>query len=240
MQQLKLHEIANSLVDAITTMPILAQASKWDQETRPSSLLSHLHSLLSAFTDGGHNTLVDMLYRKMAQAHSVVSSTIPPLLTCTRPVKNRSLAHDTEPIASESGSSTKVPTDTIPADWLSEEEGAPCRSAHETNRISPRIPNGVSDAATASVPFDFASQQFSDTWNYSQSLYEPLMYSPPQDFGTGAGGLTTPGISGSLDIRSLDTVFNNVVFDTSPNQLPPGAYLPIVNVPGDPHSTVNI
>ncbi|BCS27026.1 Zn(II)2Cys6 transcription factor [Aspergillus puulaauensis] len=173
--QMKLHEIANSLVDAITTMPILTQTSKWGQETRPSSLLSHLHSFLSTFTDGGNNALVDMLYRKMAHAHSVVSSTIPPLLTCIHPVKNRSLVQDTEPTAWDGGSSTKDSTDTNAANWL-EGEGAPGSPSHATNRVSLGTPDGATDAATASVSLDFDSQQFGDPWSYVQSSYDPLIY----------------------------------------------------------------
>lgn len=238
---MKLHEIANSLVDAVTTMPMLTQTSKWDQESRPSSLLSHLHSLLSAFTDGGNNALVDMLYRKMAHAHSVVSSSIPPLLTCIRPVRNRNFeSQGTVPTTWEGSSSTKDTADNNTGDWLHEEEGAPGGSGHEINQPSPRAPNGTTDAATASVPLDFTDQQFGDPWSYLQSSYDPLMYPPPQDFGTNASGLSVPAISGSLDIRSLDTVLNNVIFDTPHNQLPLGPYFPIANVPGDGHPQVNI
>lgn len=236
---MKLHEIANSLVDAITTMPILTQTSKWGQETRPSSLLSHLHSFLSTFTDGGNNALVDMLYRKMAHAHSVVSSTIPPLLTCINPVKSRSLVQDTESTVWNGGSSTKDSIDTDAADWL-EGEGAPGSPAHETNRASLRTPDGATDAAADPVSLDFASQQFGDPWSYVQSSYDPLMYSPPLYSGTNASGLTVPAISGSLDIHSLDTVLNNVFFDTSHSQMPLGSYFPITNLPADPHPQVNI
>lgn len=180
-----------------------------------------------------------MLYRKMAHAHSVVSSTIPPLLTCINPVKNRSLVQNSEPTAWNGGSSTKDSTDTNASDWL-EGEGAPGSPAHETNRASLRSPDGATDAATASVSFDFASQQFGDPWSYVQSSYDPLMYSPPQYFGTNASELTIPAISGSLDIHSLDTVLNNVFFDTSHSQVPLGSYFPIANHPADPHRPVNI
>lgn len=243
---MKLHEIANSLVDAVTTMPMLTQTSKWDQESRPSSLLSHLHSLLSAFTDGGNNALVDMLYRKMAHAHSVVSSTIPPLLTCIRPVQNRncesqstSRVQGTLSTTWEGGSSANDAACTNAANWL-RDEGAPGGSGHEVNQTSPWAPDGTTDAATASVPLDFTDQQLGNPWSYLQSSYDPLMYPPPQDFGTNASGLSIPATSGSLDIRSLDTVLNNVIFDTSHNQLPLGPYFPIANVPGDGHPQVNI
>lgn len=49
---------------------MLPCSSPVEAENRPSSILSRLHSILSTFRGGGNKTLVDMLYKKMAEAES--------------------------------------------------------------------------------------------------------------------------------------------------------------------------
>ncbi|KAL4933007.1 Zn(II)2Cys6 transcription factor [Aspergillus undulatus] len=87
--QLKLHEIANSLADTVTNTAMLPQKTIWDKENRPSNILARLHSILSAFTDGGDNGLVDMLFQKMAKAYYTHSSTILPSINSTYPSHSR-------------------------------------------------------------------------------------------------------------------------------------------------------
>ncbi|KAL4984081.1 fungal-specific transcription factor domain-containing protein [Aspergillus falconensis] len=79
--QLKLYEIATSLADAVTSTAHVPDTSRWDQESRPSSILTRLHSILSALTGGESSTLVDILYGKIARAHYMQSTTILPSLS---------------------------------------------------------------------------------------------------------------------------------------------------------------
>ncbi|KAI9372213.1 hypothetical protein BJX61DRAFT_534137 [Aspergillus egyptiacus] len=72
--RLKLHEIADSLADAVTNAAMLPNAPTWDHSCHPSTVLARLHSLLSALRDGEDNTLVDLLYQKMEYAHSLSTS----------------------------------------------------------------------------------------------------------------------------------------------------------------------
>lgn len=51
-------------------LTMLPRAPDWEFESRPSNILSRLHSILSTFRGGGNKTLVDMLYKKMAEAES--------------------------------------------------------------------------------------------------------------------------------------------------------------------------
>ncbi|EAA60630.1 hypothetical protein AN8596.2 [Aspergillus nidulans FGSC A4] len=76
--QLKLYEIATSLADAVTSTAAVPDTSRWDQESRPSNILTRLHSILSALTGGENSTLVDILYGKIAKAHYMHSAPILP------------------------------------------------------------------------------------------------------------------------------------------------------------------
>ncbi|KAL4994224.1 fungal-specific transcription factor domain-containing protein [Aspergillus recurvatus] len=79
--QLKLYEIATSLADAVTSTAHVPDTSRWDQENRPSNILTRLHSILSALTDGESSTLVDILYGKIARLHYTHSTPILPSLS---------------------------------------------------------------------------------------------------------------------------------------------------------------
>lgn len=43
----------------------------WDVESRPSQILARLHAILLTFRGGGNKQLVEMLYKKMADAQSI-------------------------------------------------------------------------------------------------------------------------------------------------------------------------
>lgn len=43
----------------------------WDVESRPSQILVRLHAILSTFRGGGNKQLVELLYKKMAEAQSI-------------------------------------------------------------------------------------------------------------------------------------------------------------------------
>ena len=51
-------------------LAMLPRASELEFESRPNNILYRLHSILSTFRGGGNKTLVDMLYKKMAEADS--------------------------------------------------------------------------------------------------------------------------------------------------------------------------
>lgn len=74
--ELKLYEIANSLADSIMKLAMLPRDSELEFESRPNNILYRLHSILSTFRGGGNRTLVDMLYKKMAEADSRSASTL--------------------------------------------------------------------------------------------------------------------------------------------------------------------
>lgn len=81
--ELKIYEIANSLADAITDPTGLPHAPEWQGDNRPNYILHRLHSILSTFRGGGNKKLVDVLYRKMAEAQLLVG----PVLTT--PLRSR-------------------------------------------------------------------------------------------------------------------------------------------------------
>lgn len=80
-------------------LTMLPRASDWEFESQPSNILSRLHSILSTFRGGGNKALVDMLYKKMAEAESrsapVLSMSLQP--SCAGlPLPSRRLAKGIE------------------------------------------------------------------------------------------------------------------------------------------------
>jgi hypothetical protein len=69
--ELKIYEVANSLADAISSRAMLPLSPEWDGGNRPNYILFQLHSILSTFRGGGNKKLVDILYRKMADAQLI-------------------------------------------------------------------------------------------------------------------------------------------------------------------------
>jgi len=57
-------------------LAMLPRASELEIESRPNNILYRLHSILSTFRGGGNKTLVDMLYKKMAEADSRSAPTL--------------------------------------------------------------------------------------------------------------------------------------------------------------------
>lgn len=77
----------------LTLLP--SAPSVWDGETRPSSILARLHSILSTFRGGGNKELAEILYKKMAEAQSRSGPTLcPPIKTAQRPPKRKAYAMD--------------------------------------------------------------------------------------------------------------------------------------------------
>ncbi|RHZ54230.1 Zn(II)2Cys6 transcription factor [Aspergillus thermomutatus] len=74
--ELKLYEIASSLADAVMNLAMLPRPPIWDVESRPSQILARLHTILSTFRGGGNKQLVELLYKKMAEAQSISGLTL--------------------------------------------------------------------------------------------------------------------------------------------------------------------
>lgn len=83
-QQLKIVEIASSVVDSIShlaTRPIAIPT--WTNDLSPSRILTRLHILMSSFQHEAASSLVDLLCQKTAEVHSRTGS--------QPPISNRSL-----------------------------------------------------------------------------------------------------------------------------------------------------
>ncbi|PYH74342.1 Zn(II)2Cys6 transcription factor [Aspergillus vadensis CBS 113365] len=99
--ELKLYEIASSLADAVIDLAMLPRAPSWDNESRPSSILARLHSILSTFRGGGNKELAELLYRKMADAQARSGPALsPPIREPQPPVKSKMLPAATTTSAS--------------------------------------------------------------------------------------------------------------------------------------------
>ncbi|KAL5341425.1 fungal-specific transcription factor domain-containing protein [Aspergillus crustosus] len=227
--QLKLHEVANSLADTVTNMAMLPEAPTWDRDNRPSSVLARLHSILSAFRNGGNNSLVEMLYQKMAHARSVSASTILPPLGGSHVADDRGRGEQ-----GHSGISS-----TSSAVW---EVDSPESTTWPSGGVQSPVPPATSgpsqdDIQSAEQNFDlqpsFSDISFGYPWSYAQSGYDPLVYSSLQQLGASANLGITPTISTSLELGSVDTVLNNLIFDTPPDQLSLATYLAMTNPPSD-------
>ncbi|PLB44521.1 hypothetical protein P170DRAFT_430403 [Aspergillus steynii IBT 23096] len=109
--ELKLYEIANSLADAVMNMAMLPRAPIWDGESRPSSILARLHSILSTFRGGGNKELAEILYKKMAEAQVRSGPTLSPSLKAPHgPALSRPLSGPSKDGLREEGSADKDPS----------------------------------------------------------------------------------------------------------------------------------
>lgn len=133
-QELKLYEIASSLADAVINLAMLPRAPVWDGESRPSSILARLHSILSTFRGGGNKELAELLYKKMADAQSSSGPALPPPIRDVHtPVRRKAT-----PRADTNGGDS--PAAELPASTL---EGV------LTSTADPTAPNTVADWTAA-------------------------------------------------------------------------------------------
>ena len=91
----------------------------------------------------------------------------------------------------------------------------------------------TSDAATIPLPYGQPLQDITDPGDYSQSSYDPLIYSTVQDLRTDPSVVTTPTTSTSLDLLPLGPMFNNAILDYRQDYLYLDTYLPLNNLSGD-------
>ncbi|KAJ0413758.1 fungal-specific transcription factor domain-containing protein [Aspergillus carlsbadensis] len=230
--QLKLHEIANSLADAITSISMLPEAPTWDQDIRPSSVLARLHSILTAFKDGGNNALVDILYQKMARAQSLSSEAVPRSLREVNPARKRQAK--CHPITSSSNNdwnsfngTTSQPsisgrvTASVPQETSSDVgcNDENCVSDHQMAAQSQSMLSDILAAPSSS------QQDFEGLWTHSQPSYVPANFAAPHRLNASTE-LTGP----LLDLFPMDMVLNNLLFENG-NQLLFDTYWPNDDTP---------
>ncbi|KAL6233620.1 fungal-specific transcription factor domain-containing protein [Aspergillus navahoensis] len=226
--QLKLYEIATSLADAVTSTAHVPDTSRWSQESRPSSILMRLHSILSALTGGESSTLVDILYGKIAQAHYMHSTTILPSLSNEIHEETHKPKTGTATSARDNvtaiASSQNGPHETADAfDWPSGSLTIVDRPADDDTSAT----QSTTDPATTPMLYDLPTQEdIVDSWEYTQSSYDPFMYSTLQDLPADLSVLTTPTTSTSLNLGPLGPRFNNAIFDYRQDYVYRDTYLP--------------
>ncbi|KAL4868379.1 hypothetical protein BDV12DRAFT_197254 [Aspergillus spectabilis] len=232
--QLKLHEIANSLADAVTNMAMLPEAPTWDRENRPSSILARLHSILSAFRNGGNTTLVELLYQKMAHAHSVSSSTILPPFGGKSSANNRTHEAKMSNIISATSSEVWETQSPGSANWPGGNLPVPVQTGTDDSAAGGiELVEQNFDPVVPQVQSGFSDQTLIYPLDYVQSGYDPLVYSSLQQFGANGSLLTAPPISTSLELGSVDTVLNNLLFEAPADQLSLATYLTMTNPSDD-------
>ncbi|KAL4959565.1 Zn(II)2Cys6 transcription factor [Aspergillus stella-maris] len=216
--QLKLHEIASSLADAVTNTAILPQTAAWEKENRPSNILARLHSILSAFAGGANDALVEILFQKMAQAHYASSPMLPSLHKPIPRQKRRSetgtasRVHEVESESWNAGSLQTVPGQAMRTGEGPGEESPTSRSSAHDRSFSEQqaIPPPAFFAAA-----DLTEPTIINTWGDIQSSFDSLAL-PMEQLDTGANLFTTPESPGSmLSFGHIDTVFNNFIFNAN-------------------------
>ncbi|KAL4758322.1 Zn(II)2Cys6 transcription factor [Aspergillus foveolatus] len=214
--QLKLYEIATSLADAVTSTATVPDTSRWDQESRPSNILTRLHSILSALTGGENSTLVDILYGKIAQAHYMHSTPILPALSNGNNKPNRKSKTAKATCAEDSVTATDS-------------------SQNESNETGDAInwPSGLLTTVDQPASDDSSTTRLTSPGDYSQSSYDPLIYSTVQDLRADPSAIPTSTTSTSLDLVPLGPMFNNAIFDYRQDYLCLNTYLPLNNLSGD-------
>ncbi|KAL3473829.1 hypothetical protein BJX99DRAFT_248649 [Aspergillus californicus] len=220
--QLKLHEIANSLADAVINMALLPEGRTWDVESRPSSILARLHSILAAFRDEGNNALVKILYQKMAHAHSLSSAAISPSLgAVTFDDTNDS------PLAAGQGiEATNFPGATM--------QGLPQTGSDQH----------VAHGKPMYEPADFIHSTLLDctleySLGYRQPTHEPSIHDSLPYLDVSTEALTFPHTSDPFvpfGIDPVDAVLQNFIFGSPQNPLSLETYPQVSDASPDYHS----
>ncbi|CEL11304.1 hypothetical protein ASPCAL14407 [Aspergillus calidoustus] len=210
--QLKLHEIANSLADAITSISMLPEAPMWDQDIRPSSVLARLHSILTAFKDGGNNALVDILYQKMARAQSLSSTTVPRSLRGLNPTQKRK-AECRIPRSSNTDWNSFDDTNSQPSILDRTTSSVAQQTRTDTGFDEDSLDEHRMVAQAQSILSDIlvtpssSQQDFEGLLTYGLP-YVPAEFTVPHRLNTSTE-LTTP----LIDQFPMDMVLNNLLFD---------------------------
>ncbi|KAL4793899.1 hypothetical protein BDV19DRAFT_205902 [Aspergillus venezuelensis] len=226
--QLKLHEIASSLADTVTNTATLPQTAAWEKENRPSNIFARLHSILSAFTGGANDALVDILFQKMAQVHYASSPILPSLNEPIPRPKRRpetvtaNRVHEIESGPQDAGSLRTVPGQAMRTGERPGEESPTSRSPAHDRSFSEQqaIPSPTFCAAAY-----LTEPTINNPWGDIQSNFDSLAL-PMEQLDTGANLFTTPASPSSmLSFGPIDTVFNNFIFNANTDYLSLDPYL---------------
>ncbi|KAL2786249.1 fungal-specific transcription factor domain-containing protein [Aspergillus keveii] len=221
--QLKLHEIANSLADAITSISMLPEAPAWDQDIRPSSVITRLHSILTAFKDGGNNALVDILYQKMARAQSLSSATVPRSLRGHNPAQKGKAEYRSNASSSNISSDWSSFNDTtlqpsilgratgsVPRE-IQSDMGCDDENSFDEHRMTSQAQSMLSNILVAPSS---SQQDFEGLWTHGQPSYLPSDFTVPHRLNA------STELTGSLfDQFPMDMVLNNLLFENSNQSL---------------------
>jgi hypothetical protein len=189
------------------------EASTWDQDIRPSSVLARLHSILTAFKDSGNNSLVDILYQKMARAQSLSSTTVPRSLRGLNPTQKRKAECRTIPRSSNTDWNSFNETNSQPSILGRTTSSVAQQTRTDTGFDEDSLDEHRMVAQAQSILSDIlvtpssSQQDFEGLLTYGLP-YVPAEFTVPHPLNTSTE-LTTP----LIDQSPLDMVLNNLLFD---------------------------
>jgi hypothetical protein len=211
------------LADAITSISLLPEAPAWDQDIRPSSVLARLHSILTAFKDGGNNALVDILYQKMARAQSLSSATVPRSLRGHNPAQKGKAEYRTNASSSNISSDWSSFNDTtlqpsilgratgsVPRE-IQSDTGCDDENSFHEHRMTSQAQSMLSNILVAPSS---SQQDFEGLWTHGQPSYLPSGFTVPDRLNASTE-LTGP----LFDQFPMDMVLNNLLFENSNQSL---------------------
>ncbi|RDW72750.1 fungal specific transcription factor domain-containing protein [Aspergillus mulundensis] len=230
--QLKLYEIANSLADAVTSTATVSDMARWDHDSRPSNILARLHSILAALTDGEDNTLVNILYSKVARAHFMRPARILPTLghnigrVSQRPeavTKAHAQNDQTQNTCSRYGNNDARTA----SDWsgLLDTESRPAGDDGRAKRSNAE--------STTLMHYSLLEEDPGDLWSYAQPSYDPPVDSSIQHLSAESSALTASTTSTDIDLGALGPMITNALSDPHEDYICLDAYLPITNPVAD-------
>ncbi|KAF9883382.1 hypothetical protein FE257_003549 [Aspergillus nanangensis] len=212
--ELKLYEIANSLADAVMNLALLPRAPVWDGETRPSSILTRLHSILSTFRGGGNKELVEILYRKMAEAQATRPILYPA-------VKTGKLGGQKTVMGAQSMSSMENIGSMVTTSWTREDDSTQGLSAADTT--------GCGQYGGSSIVHSSSLGAFEDALmmdgGYPAHPFDPAMFDAYMQSSLGGEDPVLHGSSGlgslspSLPADSVEMLIGDFIA-----QIPSGHY----------------
>lgn len=249
-QELKLYEIASSLADAVIDLAMLPRAPSWDNESRPSSILARLHSILSTFRGGGNKELAELLYKMMADAQARSGPALtPPIREPHPPVKSKMLPATTTSVSGGEDLAHKRATTAMEAagpiaddistlnNWSAATEAQlPAMQSVGQGHIqdSLSLEHHAQSGYNALQPLEdmlfpeFLESTISPQLESSQSVYDPsfgnlLPYSLPLE-GARSTPLSFASLSPALPSGSVEMLINDFI-----SQIPEGQFTPELN-----------
>ncbi|PYH91608.1 hypothetical protein BO71DRAFT_459543 [Aspergillus ellipticus CBS 707.79] len=248
--ELKLYEIASSLADAVIDLAMLPRAPAWDGESRPSSILARLHSILSTFRGGGNKELAELLYKKMADAQASSGPALTaPIRETHPPFRSKLLSRtSSDPASCGEGLAQKKSTAVEAAEpasdsnaisnWFAEPQRStmqPIGHEHTHGGITLRSndASGYDDPQPLEDMFfpDFVGTAIPES-GFAQCAYDPSIdTSTPYPYSIG-DTTNTPfsiSLSPSLPSGSVEMLISDFISQIPEGQLPSAPYLSTSN-----------